>query len=232
MLRNRKDYPTLITPKAKVIWANIDEPDFEHKEGGEFHIKVKFDPDDPEWEKLQATAQAIVDEAYEEKKAELQQQKKGALLKKLHVRDPLFLMEADRETGDETGMAILRAGMKFRVTPQSGKNAGKTFEFTPDVFDAKGKQLKKRPRIGGGSTVRLSIRIMEYFIAKDGEMGPTIGLEAVQVIDLVQGGKRDAESYGFGSEDGFTASDDDDTPFDADDSGSYDGGDDGDSSDF
>ena len=232
MLRNRKDYPTLITPKAKVIWGSIDEPDYDYKEGGEFHIKVRFDPDDPEWSDVVSTAESLLDEAFEAKTAELKKEKKGALLKKLHKREPLFTMEEDRETGEETGMAVLRAGMKFCVEVKNGPNAGKTYEFTPDVFDARGKQLKKRPRVGGGSTVRLSIRIMEYFIAKDGEMGISFGLEAVQIIDLVQSGKRDAESYGFGAEDGYTASEDDDAPFDADDSGSYDGDDEGGSSDF
>jgi hypothetical protein len=229
MLRNRKDYPTLITPKAKVIWGSIDEPDYDYKEGGEFHIKVRFDPDDAEWAKVQETAQSLLDEAYDAQSSELRKEKKGALLKKLHKRDPIFTMEVDRESGEETGMAVLRAGMKYRVEVKNGPNAGKTYEFTPDVFDAKGKQLKKRPRVGGGSTVRLSIRMMEYFIAKDGELGISFGLEAVQIIDLVESGKRDAESYGFGAEDGFTA--EDDGPFDAEDGG-YEGADEGADADF
>jgi hypothetical protein len=231
MLRNRKDYPTFITPKAKVIWGAIDEPDYDYKDGGEFHIKVRFDPDDAAWADIMAQAAALLDEAYDAKVAELKAEKKGALLKKLHKRDPIFTMETDRETGDETGMAVLRAGMKFRVEVKNGPNAGKTYEFTPDVFDARGKQLKKRPRIGGGSTVRISAKMMEYFIAKDGEMGISFSLEAVQIIDLVQGGKRDAESYGFGAEDGYTAADDS-GGFDDEGEG-YEGGDEsGGSSDF
>src|SRR5690348_14742436 len=156
MLRNRKDYPTKITPKAKVIWGSIDEPDYDYKDGGEFHIKVRFDPDDAAWADIISTAEDLLDEAYKAKQAELRNDKKGALLKKLHKKDPVFTMETDRETGDETGMAVLRAGMKYKVEVKNGPNAGKVYEFTPDVFDARGKELKKRPRVGGGSTVKLS----------------------------------------------------------------------------
>jgi hypothetical protein len=210
MLRNRKDYPTYITPKAQVVWASIDEPDYDYKDGGEFHIKVRFDPADDSWDELRNAAEALLDEAFEQTAAQLQKEKKGALLKKLHKKDSIFAEELTRdENAEPTGMTLLRAGMKYRVEVKNGPNAGKTYEFTPDVFDARGKRIKKVPRVGGGSEVKLSVRPMEYFIAKDGEMGISFGLEAVQIIDLVQGGKRDAESYGFGAEDGFTASDDD-----------------------
>jgi hypothetical protein len=206
MLRNRNQYPSVITPKGTVAWASIDEPDFEYKDGGEFHIRVRFDPDD--LKEIEAIGQEILDEAFEAMSSELKKEKKGALLKKLHKRD-VIQMETDRETGDETGYAIIRAGKTFRVTPKNGKNAGKTFEFTPDVFDARGKKLKKRPRVGSGSEVKISVKLMEYFVAKDGEMGIKFELEAVQIIKLIQGGSRDAASYGFAQEEGDAIEDED-----------------------
>lgn len=231
MLRNRKDYPTKITPTATVVWASIDEPDYKYKEDGEFHIKVRFDPSDSAWDDIRETAEGLLDEAFKAKQDELRAEKKGALLRKLHKKDEIFAEELTRdEEAEPTGMVLLRAGMRYKVTPKNGPNAGKTFEFTPDLFDARGKRIKKAPRIGGGSEVKLSIRIMEYFIAKDGEMGISFGLEAVQIIDLVTGGKRDADSYGFAAEDGFTASDDDDSGFE--DTGSGYSADDGDDADF
>lgn len=206
MLRNRKDYPSVITPKGTVAWASIDEADFEYKDGGEFHIRVRFDPDD--LKEIEAIGQEILDEAFDAMTNELKREKKGALLKKLHKRD-VITMETDRETGEETGMAIIRAGKTFRVTPKNGKNAGKTFEFTPDVFDARGKKLNKRPKVGSGSEVKISVKLMEYFVAKDGEMGIKFELQAVQIIKLVQGGSRDAASYGFAQEDGDALEDED-----------------------
>lgn len=202
MLRNRNEYPKLITPKGVVAWASIDEADYEYKEEGEFHIRVRFDPEDPGLEKLREEAEAILEEAHEDMKRRLKKEKKGALLKKLHLKEDVITEEVDRETGEPTGKVIIRAGMKYKVTPKSGKYAGKTLEFTPDVFDARGNRLHKRPRIGSGSEVKVAVQPMEYFMPKDGEMGISWKLNAVQIIRLVQGGSRDAASYGFGEEDG------------------------------
>lgn len=207
MLRNRNEYPQVITPAGTVAWASIDEADYEYKEGGEFHIRVRFDPDDPALNELRNEAEAILDEAYAAMEADLRREKKGALLKKLNRKDDVIPEEMDRETGDPTGKLVLRAGMKHKVTPKTGKNAGKTFTFYPDVFDATGKKLNKRPKIGSGSVVKIAIRPMEYFLPSTGEMGISYSLEAVQVIKLVQGGSRDAASYGFGQEDGDSIDD-------------------------
>ena len=227
MLRNRKDYPSVITPKGTVAWASIDEADYEYKDEGEFHIRVRFDPDD--LKEVEALAQEILDEAYAAKKSELTKEKKGALLKKLHVV-PVIKMETDRETGDETGFAVIRSGMKHRIEIKNGPKAGQSFEKYPDVFDARGKKLRTRPKIGSGSEVKVSVKIMEYFIAKDGEMGIKYELEAVQIIKLVQGGSRDAASYGFGQEEGDALEDADTGGF-SDEGGGF-TSDEGDDADF
>lgn len=230
MLRKRNEYPRLITPLATVAWASIDEPDYEYKEDGEFHIRVRFD-DDADLTELREAAEELLEEAYEDMKARLRKEKKGALLKKLHKNEEVIKEEVERETGDPTGKLIIRAGMRFKVTPKTGKYASKTFEKTPDVFDARGNRLKKRPRIGSGSEVKVALRPMEYFIAKDGELGIKYELEAVQIIRLVQGGSRDAADYGFGKEDGDDLSD---SGGFADEGEGYDGSDDdsGDDADF
>lgn len=228
MLRKRNEYPKVTTPRGVVAWASIDEPDYEYKEGGEFHIRVRFDPDD--LKEIEGIGQELLDEAFDAMSSELKREKKGALLKKLHKRD-VIQMETDRETGEETGYAIIRAGKTFRVTPKNGKNAGKTFEFVPDVFDARGKQIKKRPRVGSGSEVKISITLMEYFVAKDGEMGIKFELNAVQILKLIQGGSRDAASYGFAAEDGDAIEDEDTGPF-TDEGSGYSGDDEGDGADF
>jgi hypothetical protein len=209
MLRNRNEYPQFITDIGTVAWASIDEADYEYKEEGEFHIRVRFDAD-ADLSAMRGEAEAILDEAYKAMEADLKREKKGALLKKLHRKDDVIPMEVDSKTGDETGYLIIRAGMKHKVTPKSGKYAGKELIFTPDVFDARGKKLNRRPKIGSGSKVKIAVRPMEYFIAKDGEMGISWKLEAVQIIKLIQGGSRDAASYGFGQEDGDAI---DDAPF-------------------
>jgi hypothetical protein len=73
------------------------------------------------------------------------------------------------------------------------------------LFDAKGKPLSKDIKIGGGSKMKVSYEILPYYTAIAGA-GISLRLKAVQVIDLVEyssGGS--GESYGFGKEDGYEA---------------------------
>jgi hypothetical protein len=201
-LKKRNEYPQVITPKMEVAWAQLNEPDYEYKKDtGEFHVRGRPDTDDPAYAKLIETAERVRDEFFEETKAQLTEQKKGALLKKLHKVD-VIKEEIDRETGDPTGSMTLRAGMRYHVTVKNGPNAGKEYFFKPDFFNARGIQLKNPPKIGSGSIVKLGLRLIPYMNPKEGEVGVSYNLEGVQIIKLVQGGQRDASYYGFGAEDG------------------------------
>lgn len=226
MPRKRNEYPTHITPKGTVIWASLHEADFEYKDEGEFHVRLRFDPENPDLEPLIEKAQAILDEAFEEKKEQLTREKKGALLKKLNKQENILTEEVDRESGDPTGFVTLRSGMKHRIEIKNGPKAGTSFEKTPDVFDATGKKLKRAPKVGSGSELKVSVRIMDYFMAKDATVGVRFELEGVQIIKLVQGGERSASSYGFGQEEGDAINEDDYGFGDSGTSGGYEGGDD------
>lgn len=205
MLRDRKDYPRLVTPAGTAIWpaVNPGAPDYKFKQDtGEYHARIRVAPDAPGLAELIATATAIRDEAYAAKKAELTREKKGALLKELNVAD-VIKPEVDPETGEETGFLVLRAAMNARVDIKNGPRAGESFEKKPDLFDARGKQLKNPPKIGGGSLLKLSVVPMEYWMPKDKTIGVRFELEGVQVIKLVSGGQqRNASDYGFGHEEG------------------------------
>lgn len=204
MLRERKDYPRLITPAGVAIWpaVNPGEPDYKFKKDtGEYHARLRFAPDTPGLAEIIEIATALRDEAFEAKKAELTREKKGALLKELNVADVLK-PEVDPETGDETGFIVFRASMNARVDIKNGPKAGTSFTKEPDLFDAKGKQLKNPPKIGGGSTLKLAVRPVDYWFPKDKTIGVRFELEGVQVLKLVSGGQRDADYYGFGEEEG------------------------------
>ena len=51
----------------------------------------------------------------------------------------------------------------------------------------------------------MSFDVSPYFIPGSGAAGIKLRLNAVQVIDLVSGGGRDAEGFGFEKEDGYEA---------------------------
>lgn len=206
-MKNRKDYPQLITPKIEVSWAQLNEPDYEYKKEGEFHVRGRPDTDDPLYAALVETATRVRDEFFEEKKEELTREKKGALLKKLFKVD-VVKEEIDRESGDPTGFMSIRAGMKHHIEIKNGPKAGQSFDKTPDFFNAKSERLRNPPKIGSGSVVKLGVRVIPYLIAKEGEVGVSFQLEGVQILKLVQGGQRDAGYYGFGAEDGDDIHDD------------------------
>jgi hypothetical protein len=76
-------------------------------------------------------------------------------------------------------------------------------EMTPQVFDAKKRKIprdKKFPQIGNGSTLKVS-GSANYF-AQGTNIGVTLKMRAVQLIDLRQYSGKSAEEYGFGEEEG------------------------------
>jgi hypothetical protein len=204
LLRERKDYPRLITPAAPSIWPALNEPDYKFKKDtGEYHARLRISPDDlPAWQPVVDAAQAILDEAFEAKKAELTREKKGALLKELNKAEAIIKPEIDPETGDETGFYIFRASMNARVDIKNGPRAGQSFDKKPDIFNAKGQSLKNPPKIGGGSELKLGVVPMDYWMAKDKTVGVRFELEGAQILKLIQGGARTADFYGFTAEDG------------------------------
>lgn len=201
MLRERKDYPTAVTPKGVAIWPSLNTPDYKFKEEfGEYHCRLRLDPSAPGVAELIATAEEIRDEAYEAKKAELERDKKGALLKKLNKAE-ILRDEEDPETGEPTGFVILRA--KCNAGGRRKKDDS-VWKGRVDIFNAAGVQLKNPPKIGSGSELKLSVRIMEYLFPKDMTFGVSFELEGAQIIKLREGGQgqRSASDYGFGAEEG------------------------------
>lgn len=205
MHRKRNEYPKLTTPKAPAIWPALNEPDFKFKKDtGEWHARLRIPADElDQWQPIIDAAQEILDEAFEAKKEELTKAKKGALLKDLNKGEVPIKPEVDPETGEETGFYIFRASLTYKVEVKEGPKAGKVFYKRPDIFDARGKQLKNPPKIGGASVLKLSVLPVDYWFPKDKTIGVRFELEGVQVIKLVSGGSnRSAGDYGFGEEEG------------------------------
>jgi hypothetical protein len=206
-MKKRSEYPSIITPRGTVAWAQLNEPDFEYKKEGEFHVRIRPDTSDPAYDKLVAKATEVRDEFYDETVAKLTTEKKGALLKKLNKVE-VVKPEIDRETGEETGEMLLRAGMKHNIEIKHGPKAGKTFTKVPDFFNAQGVRLKRPPKIGSGSELKLSVRLVPYLAPNDGSVGISYQLEGVQLLKLVTGGQRSASEHGFGAEEGDDIQDD------------------------
>lgn len=200
LYEKRSDYPQLITPKGVAVWPSLNSPDFKYKkEFGEYSVKLRIAPDAPGLDEFREAAEDLVNKAYEAKADELKREKKGAILKALKKVDPLKV-EVDPETGEETGFLYIRASMN---AGGRRKKDDSVWSQKPDYFNAKGHTLKNPPKIGGGSELKLGVRLRDYFMAKEKEIGVSFDLEAAQIITLKEwGGSRTADDYGFGEEDG------------------------------
>lgn len=210
--------PIKVTPKGTAIFPRLNTPDTKYKAEGVYEVKLAFDAD-TDLTKLEAAVQKEIDKKYDAMVAELKEAGKAGLAKKITKRplDDHFKAEEDEATGDETGRIVIKAKMNASGTTK----AGKQWSRKPTIVDAKGNVLKKVPPIGGGTIMKLSVELFAYYAPNDKVIGCSFRLEGVQIITLTSYGERNAESLGFGEEDGddlsdFEGGEDDTPPFDAD----------------
>ena len=226
MAEKKQRNPSFTTPRGVFKYPALNKPDYGNeqfpKPNGEYKVQLILSEAEaqPLIEKLQPLYDAAIAEGKEKfKELKVEARKK---LGKVTEND-LYATEYDQETEEPTGNLI------FKFTMQaSGENKKKErWERKPALFDAKGKPLPKNaPAIWGGTEGKVSFEASPYFIPGTGAAGLKLRLQAVQVLELVTGGQRSADAYGFGAEDGYEADDNneegDDAPFDTDGKGSGD----------
>lgn len=205
MTDKKEKFATLkvVSPKATFRYPRLNEPDYGNEEypkpQGVYSVQLVLSAEEakPLIEKLQP----VHDKAVEEGQVKfdglsVQQRKK---LKELTV-NPVYIEEYDKETEEPTGNLI------FKITMDASgvnKKTQKKWTRKPTIFDAKGQPIKNPPEIWGGTVGKVSMEAFPYFIVGTGTAGVKLRLNAVQLIELRSGGGGNAESYGFGEEDGF-----------------------------
>jgi hypothetical protein len=207
---------TYTTPKGVFVFPRLTEPDTKFKAEGEYSVKVLLDPDEPAVGKL---ISLITNEAAACLKAAKENEKVPAKRAKWETKYLPVEQEQDPETGEPTGYVLL----KF-TTRASGvsKKTGKPWERKVPMFDAKGKPIEPAA-VWGGTVGKVAFTINPYSQTIQTGASVSLGLNAVQILDLVTGSGGSAKGYGFGEEDGYTAEDATGTPpFDTDTSGSQD----------
>lgn len=214
MASEKKKYETFTSPRGVLKFPKLSAVDYGSKEfpkpDGEYSAKLIVNADDPDViafiERLRPIhEQAVADgkAAFKElavdvrKKLEKKNGKTGLEIKDLY--SPVY----DKETEEPTGQIEFRFGMKASGVSKSGPNAGKKWNRKPAIYDAKGSLMPKPPQIWGGSVAKISFQAGGYFVKGSGLTGVKLSLEAAQIIELVSGGQKTAEAYGFGEEDGY-----------------------------
>lgn len=198
-MAEKKKLSTLTTPAGIAVYPWLVEPDTKFNADGEYRTKLRL-PKSEVGEiinKIDAAAAEALATAKEDicKKAKNKKEEKEKLAK--CVPADLPYKDVIDDDGNETGEVELNFKMKAKVKTKSGK----IFEQRPQLFDAKGKPIKEDITIYSGSTIKVAFQIVPFFTPLVGA-GVSLRLRAVQIIDLVSGGGN-AESYGFGEEEGY-----------------------------
>jgi len=184
-----------VSPKGIAVWPRLNEPDTKFNPDGDYTVALAFEGKDKEFRKLVKVLERARDERFAEWRSE------NPKLKKVATVAPVYVEETD-ENGDETGRMLLR--FKMRAGGVS-KRTGKPFTMKPDIFDAQNSKLETPLNIGGGSTLKVAFDLSGGYVASAKKYYLSLRLNAVQILDLVEYGARDAESYGFSTEDGYVA---------------------------
>lgn len=194
--------PSFTTEAGELIYPKLRTPDTKFKAEGEYSAKLRLSEE---------KAKALIAKLKPHHEAAIEAGKKEYAELKKAVRDKnpfkvadFFTPEYDDDE-EPTGYLIFNFKMTASGTVKKGPKAGQKWQRKPALFDAKGKPLPKTIDPWGGTTARISFEVSPYYTTAAGA-GISLRLNAVKVLDLVQGGERSASSYGFGEEeDGYEA---------------------------
>lgn len=207
MAKSKRDRIPFTSPQGVAIYPHIKAPDPHKEYGGDFTCKLRVPA---------AEAQEFIDflEGVRDPYA-AEEKKKDPKKKKWTVAD-VYEEELD-DDGEETGNLIFKFKLKHKIVDRETGEV--KFTQRPAVFDSDGNQLKKVPNVGGGSTLIVGGTVVPYAMAATKLLGVSLRMEGVQILDLVEFGGRDAESFGFGKQSGgyvagSDADDDDELPDD------------------
>lgn len=208
-MAERQKLPRLTTPVGVARFPRLNKPDTKFVKVGEYSTKLVLDPDTIT--DIIATINELRDEKLEAVKAQLTQAIKDAKTLKAKNKAELALSSLTvnenaipdvNDDDEETGLVVLNFKMKAKV-----ETTTKTWEQKPIIFDAKGKKLDNPPAVWGGSKLKVNFEAVPYYMGEQNAVGVTLRMRGVQIIELVSGNGGNAESMGFGVEEGYSVDD-------------------------
>lgn len=185
--------PSFVTPAGVAQYPRLNVPDTKFNTEGTYSVKLSFSGDEAQ------ELSAFLDNKLQESIAEAKQNNPNKKIK-----------EADAPySWDDNGTLTV----SFKMKASGVTKEGKPWNRKPALFDAKGKPLDATVMVGGGSKLIVNYTPAAFYTAMIGA-GLSMRLEAVQVIELKEGGGQSSESFGFKEQDGFEAAAES-TPFTA-----------------
>lgn len=192
-----------VTPKGRFKYPNVVDPDYGTdefpKEHGEYNLRLILSA--KEAEAFRTKFQKVFDDAVAQGEDAFAKMPVATRKKLKEVTTNEYLQEIyDDQTEEPTGDYEVR----FKTSASGVNKQGKTWEKKLPIFDAKGKPFTPKA-VWGGTVGKVSFTAKPYFIAATATAGLSFYLDAVQIIELVEGGSRGADGFGFGEEEGFEA---------------------------
>jgi hypothetical protein len=180
----------IVTPVGTGVFLAVLQPSKEYKN---YVAVVAFDP---------KTDKAFLNKLQEMNKAAFEAEKKNAPPKVAKTLKPRTIIKKELDDqGDPTGRVIVTFKQKASHTTEDGK----TYNFHVAAYDAKGKPLDPKTRIGAGTKLKVSFehRATTFASGDTPNAGLSLQLAAVQILELVEWQAASAESFGFGEEEGY-----------------------------
>ena len=176
---------SIVTPKGSALYANVVTPSTKFNADGVFDVTIIIPA------KESSDFQSKLDDYYDQACEKAKKDNPDKKIKQIHTP-----YEIDEATGD--------LKVKFKNSAQYKSRAdGSIIKRKIVLFDAKGKPIiDKSIRVGNGSSIKVSGYVVPYYTAAIGA-GISLKLQAVQILDLVEGGSS-AGTYGFDAEEGFS----------------------------
>lgn len=176
----------ITTPKGVASYPHVNEPNTRFNPMGEYSCTIVVSEEDGI--AFSETIGAIFDAEYE----------RECIIRK---NPKLKKSQYFPVTQDEKGKWSIKTKQVAKVEAKNGD----VYSFDIKLFDASGQPVKSENcRVGSGSQVKCAVEPRTWYNPSVG-FGMTLSLRAVQVIELVEGGGGNAESFGFGAEEGFSA---------------------------
>ena len=161
--------------KGKALWCKVFEPDTKFDTNGIYSVNVLI-PEAEAVEVCEYLDGLVDDKLVEEIKA------KPKLKGGLFTKRP-YEPEYD-QNGDPTGNIEFKLKLKAKVITRTGD----TYEQKPIVVDAKRTPIDKDTAIGNGSVIKVAYEPIPYLMASTKQVGVSLRMKGVQVIDLVEYG--------------------------------------------
>lgn len=184
-IKSRKKHP-VIKVKGTAKYCHLNEPNKRFEpEFGTYSCDLVVDKDQAEM--LKNTLRPL----YEEELKQVQEEHQG---KKIEQKE--FPIKED-----EGGFLV-----KSKLKAGGRRRDGSEYSLSIALFDSHGKPLPEDVKVWGGSKVNLAFRPRFWYVPSQG-FGVSFELQAVQVIELQNGGVSGvaADAFGFTSEEGYVA---------------------------